>query len=55
MPIVLEQVLLADPVIRRIFFIWIAVRVLFIQDAPDPDIAREGIDVVQHEKRDEIC
>ena len=55
MPIVREQVLLADPVIRRIFFIWIAVRVLFIQDAFDPDIDREGVDVVQPEKRDAIC
>ena len=55
MPIVREQVLLADPVIRRIFFIWIAVRVLFIQDAFDPDIDREGVDVVQPDKRDAMC
>ena len=55
MPVVREQILLADPVIRRIFLIGIAVRVLFIQDAPDPDIDREGIDVVQPEKRDAIC
>ena len=55
MSVVREHVLLVDPVIRRIFFIWIAVRVLFIQDAPDPNIDREGVDVVQPEKRDAIC
>ena len=55
MSVVREHVLLVDPVIRRIFFIWIAVRVLLFQDAFDPDIDREGIDVVQAEKRDAIC
>ena len=43
-------ILLENPVIRRIFLIGIAVRVLLLQDALDPDVDREGVDMMQTEK-----
>ena len=55
MPVIRKHILLVNPVIRRILLIGIAVRVLLFQNAPDPDIDRESIDMMQSEKGDTIC